>query len=53
MRAIGGCQSDQLPAAGYQHRAAGAAGQQGTYLVRVPRVVQHNKHAFARQQAAV
>jgi hypothetical protein len=52
-RAPGRHQSGQRPPAGHQHQAARAARQQRRGLPAAGRVVQHQQHPPARQQAAV
>ena len=50
---VGGDQAGELIAAGHEHQAAGCAGQQRAQLFGVPRVVQHDQHAPAGDQAPV
>ena len=50
---LGGHQPGQLVAAGHQDQRAGRAGQQRAHLGHVARVVEHDQHRRAVQQAAV
>lgn len=51
--AVRGDQAGEPVAAGHQHEAAGAAGDQRAYLVGAGRIVQHDEDPLAGEHAAV
>jgi hypothetical protein len=53
MGGVEGGQADELVAAGDDHTAGGAAGQQWSHLGRVVGVVQHDEHPLTDQQTAI